>query len=72
MDIELAPEAGPLEQLAVTRAVAVAALAASGTVSGWWRAGLEDALDRAPGDRPRPAAYEATRPPRSTRGATRA
>ena len=38
----------------------------------WWRAGLAEAVERCPTvARPSPA-YEATRSPRSTRGATRA
>ena len=39
--------------------------------SAWWRAGVEEALGRAPVERG-PARYDAARSPRRTRGATRA
>ena len=38
----------------------------------WWRAGIADAVERYPAVEPRPAAYEAARSPRNSRGATRA
>lgn len=67
-DLALDPELGPVARQAVTRAIAAEGVAddapgAHGTA--WWRAGLEDATDRAPGD------VQAASP-RSTRGATRA
>ena len=39
--------------------------------SAWWRAGVEEALDRTPAETGA-ARYDATRSPRKTRGATRA
>ena len=71
MGVELVPEADAAEQEAVRRAIDLTAEAASKTAP-WWRAGLVDALERAPSDVPRPSAYEAVRSPRSTLGATRA
>ncbi len=71
MGVELVPEAGAAEHEAVRRAIDFTAEAASRTAH-WWRAGLVDALERAPSDVPRPSAYEAVRSPRSTLGATRA
>ena len=71
MDVELVPEAGAAEQEAVGRAIDLTAEAAFTTAS-WWRAGLVDALERAPSGVPRPSAYDAVRSPRSTLGATRA
>jgi hypothetical protein len=41
------------------------------SVSAWWRAGVDDALERAPDGAVR-VRYRAARSPRSTRGATRA
>ena len=38
----------------------------------WWRAGLADALSRAPTSVAEPATYNAARSPRKTCGATRA
>ncbi len=72
MGIELVPEAGATEQVAVGRAVTSAALDAAETSSPWWRAGLDEAIGRAPSGLPRRSAYDAVRWPRSTRGATRA
>lgn len=69
MDVELVPEAGSAERAAVDRALA---RLDTDSASPWWRAGLADALERAPSDAPRPSAYEAVRSPRSTLGATRA
>ncbi len=71
MEIELVPEACAAEQAAAGGALASAALDAE-TSSLWWRAGLDEALGRAPSGPPRPSAYDAAPPPRSTRGATRA
>ena len=71
MGVELVPGAGAAEQEAVRRAIDLTAEAASRTAP-WWRAGLVDALERAPSDAPRPSVYEAARSPRSTLGATRA
>ena len=39
--------------------------------SAWWRAGVEEALDRTPAETGA-VRYDATRSPRKTRGATRA
>jgi hypothetical protein len=69
MGVELVPEAAPEEQSAVDRAVAELD---GETSSAWWRAGVVEALERAPSDGHRPSAYEAARSPRSTLGATRA
>ena len=71
MGVELVPEASAAEQEAVGRAIDLTTEMASKT-SPWFRAGLVDALERAPSDVPRPSAYEAVRSPRSTLGATRA
>ena len=71
MGVELVPEASAAERVAVGRAIDLTAEATS-TTSPWWRAGLVDALERAPSDVPRASAYEAVRSPRSTLGATRA
>ena len=71
MSVELFPEASTAEQEAVARALGLAGETASKT-SHWFRAGLVDALERAPSEVPRPSAYEAVRSPRSTLGATRA
>jgi hypothetical protein len=72
MELELAPQPSPSELEAVRLAV-TAALATSGRdASGWWRAGVDEALDHAPSAGPQPAAYAAAPGPRSTRGATRA
>ncbi len=69
--VELVPEAGAAEREAVGRAIDLAAETTSKT-SLWFRAGLVDALERAPSEVPRPSAYEAVRSPRSRLGATRA
>lgn len=71
MVVELVPEAAAAEREAVARAIDLVAETMSKT-SPWFRAGLVDALERAPSDVPRPSAYEAVRSPRSTLGATRA
>ena len=71
MDVELVPEAAVAEQEAVGRAIDLTA-EPSFTTASWWRAGLVDALERAPSGVPRPSAYDAVRSPRSTLGATRA
>lgn len=71
MVVELVPEAAAAEREAVARAIDLAAATMSKT-SSWFRAGLVDALERAPWEVPRPSAYEAVRSPRSTLGATRA
>ena len=71
MVVELVPEAGAAEREAVGRAIALAAETTSKT-SPWFRAGLVDALERAPSEVPRLSAYEAVRSPRSRLGATRA
>ena len=71
MGVELVQGASAAEQKAVRRAIDLTAEMASKT-SPWFRAGLVDALERAPSDVPRPSAYEAVRSPRSTLGATRA
>ena len=44
----------------------------SAAASGWWRAGLAEAIERAPTRPEVTRRYEAARSPRSTRGATRA
>ena len=71
MGVELVPDAAAAEREAVARAIDLAAGLRRGQ-SPWWRAGLDEALERAPSDPPRPSAYEAVRSPRRTRGATRA
>ena len=71
MGVELVPEADAAEPEAVGRAIDLTAEAALKTAP-WWRAGVVDALERAPSDGPRPSTYEAVRSPRSTLGATRA
>jgi hypothetical protein len=43
-----------------------------GAASAWWKAGVADAIERAPALVAGPRAYDAARSPRSTRGATRA
>jgi hypothetical protein len=44
----------------------------AGACNAWWHAGIADAVERYPAVQPRPAAYEAARSPRNTRGAMRA
>lgn len=74
MELELADDADGT----IARAARVAAHEAgvepsaggAGAPSTWWRAGVEDARERAPAG-VSPGGYDAA-PPRSTRGATRA
>ena len=84
MDLELGPEADDEVAAAMSLAAALVGLDPRARVAGdpgrWWRAGLDDAVERAPGTEeaqpsyeaaPLPS-YEAAPSPRSTRGATRA
>jgi hypothetical protein len=71
VDVELVPEASAAEEEAVGRAIDLTAQTRS-TTPPWRRAGLVEAVERAPSDGPRASGYEAVRSPRSTLGATRA
>ena len=77
MELELAPDADRQTVAAARVAAARAGLALAPPrrpdARPWWRAGLEDAISRAPSvASAAPLRYEAARSPRSTRGATRA
>ena len=76
MDIALADDLDGRVARAARTAVSEAGIelddgARRANSSAWWRAGLEEALDRTPVETGA-ARYDAARSPRNTRGATRA
>ena len=75
MDVTIEPDVDPAiseaVRVSVDRAGLDAGPAREPRGSAWWRAGVAEALLRAP-DGPAPAGYDAARSPRRTRGATRA
>ena len=75
MAVTVEPNSDPAISAAVRVSVALAGLHGGSDPipngSAWWRAGVEEALGRAPVETGA-ARYDAARSPRSTRGATRA
>ena len=76
MDIALADDLDGQVARATRTAVSAAGIelhdgARRANGSAWWRAGVEEALDRTPVEMGA-ARYDAARSPRNTRGATRA
>ena len=75
MEIELADDPEGRIAQAASAAAADVGLELSAdrrpVASAWWRAGVAEALEPTP-EGSDPARYDATRSPRSTRGATRA
>jgi hypothetical protein len=75
MEVTVEPNVDPAISEAVRAAFARVGLeggsAPVSNSSAWWRAGVEEALDRTPVETGA-ARYDATRSPRRTRGATRA